>query len=258
MQLYTTTSTAEKQRLVEANEKRLREMQEQQAQQQMQMQQQQLAMNAQMEQAKLQHEYQMNRENNETKILVANINSVAEQQRMEIINHEDGLTKEQELELKKQEMAQKSEEFMDKAQYFTVMAFDVKDSKILNYMGTKSGRDGDKAKALGLHTAYTANGTPYYTEATMVMVSEVKGTPLRFCSNASSNASCIRCARLTSQRVTTAMTAMHAVTMAIIRMFLRFIFIFLLFYAAKVIYSLHKTKENSVIFRLAVSDVFHR
>lgn len=29
----------------------------------------------------------------------------------------------------------------------------------------KSGRDGDKALALGLHTAYTANGTPYYTEA---------------------------------------------------------------------------------------------
>ena len=26
-----------------------------------------------------------------------------------------------------------------------------------------------KAQALGLHTAYTANGTPYYTEATMVI-----------------------------------------------------------------------------------------
>ena len=54
-----------------------------------------------------------------------------------------------------------TKEFMDKSQYFTVMAFDVKDSKVLNYMGTKSGRDGDKAQALGLHTAYTANGTPY-------------------------------------------------------------------------------------------------
>ena len=36
-------------------------------------------------------------------------------------------------------------------------------------MGTKSGRDGDKAQALGLHTDYTENGTPYYTEATMVI-----------------------------------------------------------------------------------------
>lgn len=62
-----------------------------------------------------------------------------------------------------------TKEFMDKSQYFTVMVFDVKDSKVLNYMGMKSGRDGDKAQALGLHTAYTANGTPYYTEATMVI-----------------------------------------------------------------------------------------
>ena len=62
-----------------------------------------------------------------------------------------------------------TKKFMDEAEYFTVLTFDVKDSKVLNYMGTKSGRDGDKAQALGLHTAYTANGTPYYTEATMVI-----------------------------------------------------------------------------------------
>ena len=59
--------------------------------------------------------------------------------------------------------------FMDQSEYFTVMSFDVENSKVLNYMGTHSGRDGDKAQALGLHTAYTANGTPYYTEATMVI-----------------------------------------------------------------------------------------
>ena len=63
-----------------------------------------------------------------------------------------------------------TKEFLDKADYFTVMAFDVKDSRVLDYMGHKSGReDSDKAKTLGLHTAYTANGTPYYTEATMVI-----------------------------------------------------------------------------------------
>ena len=62
-----------------------------------------------------------------------------------------------------------TKEFMDNYEYFTVMSFDVKDSKVLTYMGTKSGRDEDKAQALGLHTAYTANGTPYYTEATMVI-----------------------------------------------------------------------------------------
>lgn len=62
-----------------------------------------------------------------------------------------------------------TKEFMDSVAYFTVMSFEVKDSKVLTYMGSKSGRDGDKAQALGLHTAYTANGTPYYSEASMVI-----------------------------------------------------------------------------------------
>lgn len=62
-----------------------------------------------------------------------------------------------------------TKQFMDGAQYFTVMAFDERKEEILEYMGTKSGRDGDKAKALNLHTAYTENGTPYYVEADMVI-----------------------------------------------------------------------------------------
>ena len=60
-------------------------------------------------------------------------------------------------------------EFMEKYDYFTVMAFDKEDARILGYMGTHSGRDGDKAAHLGLHTLYTENGTPYYAEATMVL-----------------------------------------------------------------------------------------
>lgn len=60
-------------------------------------------------------------------------------------------------------------EFMEKYDYFTVMAFDKEDARILGYMGTHSGRDGDKAAHLGLHTLYTENGTPYYAEATIVL-----------------------------------------------------------------------------------------
>ena len=60
-------------------------------------------------------------------------------------------------------------EFMEKYNYFTVMAFDKEDARILGYMGTHSGRDGDKAAHLGLHTLYTENGTPYYAEAVMVL-----------------------------------------------------------------------------------------
>lgn len=60
-------------------------------------------------------------------------------------------------------------EFMEKYDFFTVMAFDKEDARILGYMGTHSGRDGDKAAHLGLHTLYTENGTPYYAEATLVL-----------------------------------------------------------------------------------------
>lgn len=60
-------------------------------------------------------------------------------------------------------------EFMEKYDYFTVMAFDNDDARILGYMGTHSGRDGDKAEHLGLHTLYTENGTPYYQEAKLVL-----------------------------------------------------------------------------------------
>ena len=58
-------------------------------------------------------------------------------------------------------------EFMEKFRYFTVMHF--ADENVYAYMGRNSGRDGDKAAALGLHTAYTKNGTPYYEEADMVL-----------------------------------------------------------------------------------------
>lgn len=63
--------------------------------------------------------------------------------------------------------------FMQKAKYFTVMSFDKEHENVPNYMGSHSGRDGDKAKALGLHTLYTENGTPYYAEASMVIECEM-------------------------------------------------------------------------------------
>ena len=61
-------------------------------------------------------------------------------------------------------------EFMEKYPRFTVMQFD--DPSIWQYMGKYSGRDGDKAAALGLHVAYTEHGTPYYEEASMVIECE--------------------------------------------------------------------------------------
>jgi flavin reductase (DIM6/NTAB) family NADH-FMN oxidoreductase RutF len=62
-------------------------------------------------------------------------------------------------------------DFMEHSKYFTLMKFD--DPKIADYMGEHSGRDGDKGKALGLHIAYTQNGAPYYTEASLVLECEI-------------------------------------------------------------------------------------
>ncbi|MDE5835707.1 MAG: nitroreductase family protein [Paramuribaculum sp.] len=64
-------------------------------------------------------------------------------------------------------------QFMENSKYFTVMQFDREHSNVLSYMGSHSGRDGDKAAALGLHTLYTEHGTPYYAEATLVLECEL-------------------------------------------------------------------------------------
>ena len=64
-------------------------------------------------------------------------------------------------------------EFMERYQYFTVMVFDEDRQDVLEYMGTHSGRDGDKDAALGLHVAYTEHGAPYYLEAREVYECEI-------------------------------------------------------------------------------------
>lgn len=82
MKIYTTQSLAEKQRMVESCERKIYERQAQQQQAQLQMQQQQNQANLQAQREKAQMEYQMHQEDNETRILVAQINSKAESDRM--------------------------------------------------------------------------------------------------------------------------------------------------------------------------------
>lgn len=86
MKLYGSCSLAEKQRMVEANEKKIQEQQQQQQQQQMEIQQTQIQQQATTEQARMEHEYKINSENNETKILIAEINSQAESDRLALMN----------------------------------------------------------------------------------------------------------------------------------------------------------------------------
>lgn len=79
MKLYNSASLAEKQRMVENNERQLMERQQQAQQQQMQMEQQQIQMQAQMKEAEMQQKTEMNIRDNETKILVATIAASANQ-----------------------------------------------------------------------------------------------------------------------------------------------------------------------------------
>ena len=88
MKLYGSCSLAEKQRMVEANEKRIQEQQQQQQKQQMEIQQMQIQQQAATEQARMEQEYKMNSENNETKILIAEINSQAESDRLALMNRD--------------------------------------------------------------------------------------------------------------------------------------------------------------------------
>ena len=131
MKLYGSCSLAEKQRMVEANEKRIQEQQQQQQQQQMEIQQMQIQQQASTEQARMEQEYKMNSENNETKILIAEINSQAEADRLALMNkdyaEEDVYTQKD-----KAELAEKIREFDMKLKF---------DREKLAYEKTKTKKD---------------------------------------------------------------------------------------------------------------------
>lgn len=111
MKLYTSTSLAEKQRMVEHNEQQRRQDAQQQQQQEIQLKQQEMQQNAQFEEQKKQMEYKMHQEDNETKILVANINSKAEADRLEMMNMGNQISGDQKYALDKQKLEQSQKQF---------------------------------------------------------------------------------------------------------------------------------------------------
>lgn len=84
MKIYGASSLAEKQRMVENDERKIREMAQQQQQQELQAQQQQAPMQQQTEMQKMQQEDILNQRDNETKILVAHINAQSKLQDSEV------------------------------------------------------------------------------------------------------------------------------------------------------------------------------
>ena len=110
MKIFTTKSLAEKQRMVEATERRLREQQQQQQQQQYELQQQQMQMNQQAAEQKMQIEYQMHQDKLENNILVAQINAEAEAQRFSLMNHDNAEAND----LERDKMAEEARQFDEK------------------------------------------------------------------------------------------------------------------------------------------------
>ena len=89
MKLYTTKSLSERIRIVENDEKRRQEMQQQQQQQQLQIEQQKIQMQQMIAQHQEEMQYRMHSEDNQVKILCAEIASKAEADRMAIMNHDN-------------------------------------------------------------------------------------------------------------------------------------------------------------------------
>lgn len=79
MKLYNSASLAEKQRMIENDERKMQERQQQQQQEQNKLQQQQMEQEAALEQAKMEQEDRLNQRDNDTKIVVATINAEAKE-----------------------------------------------------------------------------------------------------------------------------------------------------------------------------------
>lgn len=60
-------------------------------------------------------------------------------------------------------------EFMENNEYFTITAFPKEDREKLMFIGTHSGRDGDKIKDAGLTVEYTELGNPTFTNGTLMI-----------------------------------------------------------------------------------------
>ena len=103
MKLFSSSSLAEKQRLVEKDERSIQERQAQAQQQQAEIQQQEIERKAQIEQAKMQQEDMLNQRDNETKILIAQINASK--------NEDDGIVEPEYSQEAKDKLMQQMKEF---------------------------------------------------------------------------------------------------------------------------------------------------
>lgn len=67
------------------------------------------------------------------------------------------------------EKSRYTHEFMERNEYFTLTAFTNEYRGALQYLGSHSGRDGDKISTTGLTVDFTDMGNPYFKEARLVI-----------------------------------------------------------------------------------------
>jgi len=119
MKLYTTRSLSEKIRLVENDEKRKQEMQQQQLEQQNQLEQQKIQMQQMIAQQEQELQYKMHQEKLENNLLVAQINSEAEAQRFAMMNHDNEEANALEREKMSEQARQFDAQLKEKSKQFT-------------------------------------------------------------------------------------------------------------------------------------------
>lgn len=108
MKLFGSTSLAEKQRLVEKDERNIQERQAQAQQQEMQVKQQEVEAKNQLEQAKMQQEDRLNQRDNETKILIAQMQAYSKN------NEDDGIIEPEHSQEAKDKLLEQIREFNEK------------------------------------------------------------------------------------------------------------------------------------------------
>ena len=116
MKLYTTTSMAEKQRMIEGNERRKREEAQQQQQQALQQQQAQLQQQQQIAQMQEEQENKRHQEELENKILIAQIDSKAEADRLALMGGSDAMTMQQKYQIEKDKLSESARQFNENLQ----------------------------------------------------------------------------------------------------------------------------------------------
>ena len=112
LKLYSSSSVAEKVKIVEASQKRMDQKIQEQQQQQMQLEQQKIQAEQQAAMQKMQHDDALNQRDNDTKIRVAEINSQAEYLRLGIYAEEnDEQLVHEKLDIEREKLAQQIKEF---------------------------------------------------------------------------------------------------------------------------------------------------